>query len=38
MLVTRHIDSVYVDTGACVDIGDYSRQRRLGRYAAGLGR
>ena len=32
--ITRHIDSVHVDTGDCVGIQDYSRQRRLGRYSS----
>ena len=32
--ITRHIDSVHVDTGGCVGIEDHSRLRRLGRYSS----
>ena len=36
--ITRHIDSVHVDTGGCVGIEDHSRLRRLGRYSSWLGK
>ena len=38
--ITRHIDSVHVDTRECIDTGDcvsmedYSRQKRIGRYSS----